>query len=198
MRLRTKILICALPLLVGGCALFKKDPPPNKLTPDEAMNGWNLLWNGETTDGWVGMAAGCSNFTAKGWVADTNGMLRAESGASDPIRTAATFRDFDLKFDYRLAPGAEAAVRCFHVAETNVDLSMEFPLTELPPPAKSNEWISARITARRKFVSSWLNGARQPTRTRETGDVGGRIVLQPRKGQVEFRNLRIWTFNLKH
>lgn len=198
MRLSTKILICALPLIMGGCALFKKDPPPNVLTPDEVVNGWTLLWDGETTDGWVGMDAGSSNLTAKGWAVDTNGFLRAESGTAGAICTAAAFRDFDFKFDYRLAPGAEASVRCFHVAETNVDQSMEFPLAPLPPPAKSNEWVSARIVARRRFVSQWLNEARQPTRTRETGEVGGRIVLQPRKGQVEFRNLKIWTFNLKH
>ena len=81
---------------------------PNVLTPDEEARGWYLLWDGEDpANGWVGVSAGCSNFTARGWSV-TNGALVASAGA-DPIRTASPYKDFDLKVDYRLAAGASGS-----------------------------------------------------------------------------------------
>ena len=177
-----------------GCSLFSKGPEPNVLTPDEEVRGWMLLWDGEyPTNGWVGVSAGCSNFTARGWSV-TNGALVASAGA-DPIRTASPYKDFDLKVDYRLLPGASGRILYFHNAETNVDTSAAYALTPPPPEAKDPlAWQTARIVARRKPVTHWLDGRIVERRTRDDAELDGRIVLAPGEGQVEFRNVKIRPF----
>ena len=173
-----------------GC----KEPEPNVLTPDEEARGWYLLWDGEDpANGWVGVSAGCSNFTARGWSV-TNGVLVASAGA-DPIRTASPYKDFDLKVDYRLAPGASGNVLYFHNAETNVDTSVAYVLSPPPPEAKDPlVWQTARIVARRKPVTHWLDGRIVERKTRDNAELEGRIVLAPGEGQVEFRNVKIRPF----
>ena len=184
------ILLTALACLCG-CSLFTKDPEPNVLAPDEEVRGWMLLWDGDDpTNGWVGVSAGCSNFTARGWSV-TNGALVASAGA-DPIRTATSYRDFNLKVDYRLAPGASGRVLYDHNAETNVDTSAAYVLTPLPAEAKDPlAWQTIRIATRGKVVTHWLDGQRIESRTRGDANVEGRIVLAPGEGQVEFRNVKI-------
>ena len=177
-----------------GCALFKGEPKPNVLTSEEEVQGWNLLWDGDfPTNGWVGVAAGCSNFTARGWYV-ANDSLVAQPEA-DPIRTAVPFKDFDFKADYRLAPGAAVRVLYFHNAETNADTSIAYPLTPLPPDAKDpHAWQTIRIVARRKPVTHWLDGRIVDRKKRDNAELEGRIVLVPGGGTVEFRNIKIRTF----
>ena len=185
---------CAALACLCGCSLFSKDPEPNVLTPKEEMNGWFLLWDGEyPTNGWVGGSAGCSNFTARGWSV-TNGTLVASAGA-DPIRTASPYKDFDLKVDYRLFPGASGRILYFHNAETNVDTSVAYALAPPPPEAKDPlAWQTARSVARRKPVTHWLDGRIVERKTRDREELEGRIVLVPGEGRVEFRNVKIRPF----
>lgn len=179
-----------------GCSIFKKDPDPNVLTSEEAVRGWFLLWDGESpSNGWVGVASGCSNFTARGWCV-TNGALVASAGA-DAIRTAVPFKDFDLKVDYRLAPDASGRIQYFHNAETNVDTSLSYTLTPLPPAVAEKDpmaWQTARIVARGRSVIHWREGAIFERKTRADAELGGRIVLVPLGGQVEFRNVKLRAF----
>ena len=177
-----------------GCSVFTSAPEPNVLTAEEEARGWNLLWDGDSpTNGWAGVSAGCSNFTARGWSV-TNGALVASAGA-DPIRTTSPYKDFDLKVDYRLTPGAAGRILYFHNAETNVDTSVAYALTPLPPEAKDPlAWQTARVVARRKHVTHWLDGRIVDRKVRGDENLDGRIVLEPGDGQIEFRNLKIRPF----
>ena len=53
---------------------------------------------------------------------------------------------------------------------------------------------TVRIVARRKPITHWLDGRIVDRKKREDADVGGRIVLEPGEGQVEFRNVKIRPF----
>ena len=177
-----------------ACLCGCKEPEPNVLTSEEEVRGWNLLWDGdEPTNGWAGVSAGCSNFTARGWSV-TNHALVASAGA-DPIRTAASYKDFDLKVDYRMAQGCSGRILYFHNAETNVDTSIAYALKPPPPEAKGPRmWQTVRIVARRKPITHWLDGRIVDRKKREDVDVEGQIVLEPGEGQVEFRNVKIRPF----
>lgn len=177
-----------------GCALFTREPDPNVLTSKEEANGWSLLWDGDfPTNGWAGVSAGCTEFTARGWSV-TNGALVASAGA-DPIRTSVSYKDFDLKADYRLAPGASGRILYFHNAETNVETSVAYALAPLPPEAKDpRAWQTVRIVARRKSITHWLDGQIVDRKTRDDVNLEGRIVLAPDEGRVEFRNVKIRPF----
>ena len=135
MKATCRALACAAVCCLCGCALFTREPDPNVLTQQEEVNGWILLWDGDVpTNGWVGVSAGCSNFTARGWSV-TNGALVASVGA-DAIRTADSYKDFDFKVDYRLAPGASGRILYFHNAESDADSAFAYALAPLPPEAK--------------------------------------------------------------
>jgi hypothetical protein len=87
---------------------------PNTLTAEELAEGWRLLFDGETTQGW--RAYNGTAFPDTGW-AVVDGMLVVGATATDPdvaiggdIVTTEEFADFDLKFEFRLSPVANSGV----------------------------------------------------------------------------------------
>lgn len=189
-----KNFLLTISLAALACLCGCKEPEPNVLTSEEEVRGWSLLWDGdEPTNGWVGVSAGCSNFTAHGWSV-TNGLLVASDGA-DPIRTVVPYKDFDLKVDYRMAPGASGRILYFHNAETNVDTSIAYVLTHPPLEMKCPfVWQTVRIVARGKSITHWLSGRIVERKTRNDVEIEGRIVLMPDNGLIEFRNIKIRPF----
>lgn len=88
--------------------------PPNTLTGAEIDEGWRLLFDGETTNGW--RAYNGEAFPDTGWAVQ-DGMLVVGATATDPdvpiggdIVTDEEFSDFDLRFDFRLTPVANSGV----------------------------------------------------------------------------------------
>jgi len=53
----------------------------NKLTLDEVKNGWQLLWDGQTTKGWRG--AKLSTFPKEGWVIENGELSVLENGGEE-------------------------------------------------------------------------------------------------------------------
>lgn len=80
----------------------------NELTHSEIDNGWELLWDGETTNGW--RAAKLEEFPENGWEIK-NGELSVlasegkESAAGGDIVTKELFGDFALKVDFKIYEG---------------------------------------------------------------------------------------------
>lgn len=95
---------------------------PNTLTNQEKIDGWKLLWDGKTTEGWRG--ADKTDFPARGWeirdrmltVLDGGG---AESRNGGDIITARKYRDFELALDFSLTKGANSGIKYFVVEGLN-------------------------------------------------------------------------------
>jgi hypothetical protein len=91
----------------------KKD---NTLTPEEVRDGWRLLWDGQTTNGWRG--AKIADFPAKGWKIE-NGVLKVlgsdgkEAANGGDIVTTRTYRNFILSVDFKITPGANSGIKYF-------------------------------------------------------------------------------------
>jgi Domain of Unknown Function (DUF1080) len=83
---------------------------PNRLTDAERRNGWRLLFDGSTTAGWQEITG--KPFPANCWTVE-EGALKAipRTDGFQDIRTAATFRNFELQFDWKLAPGGNSGVK---------------------------------------------------------------------------------------
>ncbi|SEB05489.1 3-keto-disaccharide hydrolase [Pedobacter hartonius] len=89
---------------------------PNTLSSYEKKNGWELLFDGKSSKGWVG--AGKNVFPARGWqIAD--GLISVlpaegkESTNGGDIVTTAQFAAFDLSFEFLLTPGANSGLKYF-------------------------------------------------------------------------------------
>ena len=82
---------------------------PNRLTSAEKAAGWQLLFDGSTTDGWLEISG--KPFPRACWNVE-DGCLHAHARDSkQDIRTAATYRSFDLQFDWKLGANGNSGVK---------------------------------------------------------------------------------------
>ncbi|HET7626390.1 MAG TPA: DUF1080 domain-containing protein [Verrucomicrobiae bacterium] len=94
----------------------KSEPMPNTLTEKEKRDGWRLLWDGKTTDGWRSARGG--DFPHKSWKIQ-NGVLsvlssgNAESQAGGDIITDERYSNFELKVDFKTTPGCNSGIKYF-------------------------------------------------------------------------------------
>lgn len=94
----------------------------NNLTAAEKENGWELLWDGKTTEGWRG--ARLDEFPDKGWKIE-NGVLSVlssggeESAAGGDIVTKDLYGNFELKVDFKLTEGANSGIKYFVDTDIN-------------------------------------------------------------------------------
>ncbi len=88
---------------------------PNTLAKKERKNGWKLLFNGKTTDGWHGYNL---NISPECWAVE-NGTMTAKStgGAEDlDIVTNKSYKNFAFAIDYKLTKQTNSGI-IFQVAE---------------------------------------------------------------------------------
>ena len=115
-------------ILTDSLSKYSKSTPvapvitKNALTIDEAKNGWKMLWDGKTTNGWKG--ARLDAFPEKGWVIE-NGELTVlssggeESAAGGDIVTTVPYGDFELRVDFKLTEGANSGIKYYVDTDIN-------------------------------------------------------------------------------
>ncbi len=95
---------------------------PNTLSDQEKADGWKLLWDGKSTDGW--RSAKAETFPSKGWVIE-NGTLNVlatggkESAAGGDIITRERYSDFELVADFKISEGTNSGIKIF--VQPNLD-----------------------------------------------------------------------------
>lgn len=95
---------------------------PNILTQAEINEGWKLLWDGKTTNGWRG--AKLDEFPEKGW-SMKNGILQVhasgggEAANGGDIVTIRTYKNFILKVDFKITEGANSGIKYFVKPDMN-------------------------------------------------------------------------------
>lgn len=117
----------------------------NTISDEESAQGWKLLWDGKTTEGWRG--AKLTTFPAKGWAVE-NGVLKVqkstggESTNGGDIVTMKKYKNFELSVDFKITPGANSGVKYFVDTELNKgagsSIGCEFQILDdkLHPDAK--------------------------------------------------------------
>ncbi|MBT8294540.1 MAG: DUF1080 domain-containing protein [Eudoraea sp.] len=94
----------------------------NQLTIDEEKNGWKLLWDGSTTEGWRG--ARLDDFPGKGWIMENGELIVLSSGgeesaAGGDIVTEDLYGNFELQLDFKLTKGANSGIKYFVDTDIN-------------------------------------------------------------------------------
>ncbi|MEM7414502.1 MAG: DUF1080 domain-containing protein [Gemmatimonadota bacterium] len=184
----SKVLSLGLVGAVGlaGCASGQEAEPDapvevtstNQLTADERAEGWELLFDGASMDGWRAYSGG----DPVGW-AVTDGML-TRTGPGGDIITDQDFDDFELSLEWRVEAAGNSGIFyraalgeewIYHSApEMQVLDDAEHydggdPLTSAganyglhPAPRgvvlPAGAWNEARIVVRGASVEHWLNG----------------------------------------
>jgi len=157
---------------------------PNTLTSYEQQDGWHLLFDGKTSNGWV--AAYKKAFPEKGWeikdgtikVLGSEGKEAANGG---DIVTTDEYSSFDLSFEFRLTPHANSGVKYFVTLSENNGgsaIGLEYQVLDdsLHPDARLG------INGNRTLASLYdLIPAKKPVSAiRPIGEWNiGRIVVHP-------------------
>jgi hypothetical protein len=154
---------------------------PNTLTPEEVKAGWKLLFDGKSTAGWRGYRM---TTMPPEWMAMDGTLMK--SRRTEDIVTVDKFGDFELMFEWKVAPAGNAGVFYRGTEEYNRVYwsTPEYQLADdaLTPDSKNpltaagavygfypstrgvvkpaNEWNTARIVAKGAHVEHWLNGTK--------------------------------------
>ncbi|MEJ7767100.1 MAG: DUF1080 domain-containing protein [Chitinophagaceae bacterium] len=153
------------------------------LTKVEIKNGWILLFDGKTFEGW--QKPNGEPFTGKGWKIE-NGVLNAAQDHGGDLVTKKDFADFELSVDFKLEKGTNSGIKYSLVKNTSLGCEYQIiddanhvdaklgkngnrTLASLYDliPSNSNkkakplgEWNNIRIISKGKHVEHWLNGSK--------------------------------------
>jgi hypothetical protein len=185
--MKTKLFIVCSALsgaLLGSCTPV---PQNNMLTEAEKAEGWKLLFDGQTLDGWRDYNG--DSLTAP-WIVE-DGCIRAKGSGSDAsgyIVTDTIYENFELAWDWKIAEGGNSGM-LYHVVEnpkfkvpyvtgpeyqliddfgfpepledwqkTAADYAMHVPDTSKTIIKPAGEWNTSKIVFDNGHVEHWLNG----------------------------------------
>jgi len=168
-------------VLVLATASSLSAAPANQLTPEEKASRWKLLFDGQTTHGWRSFKK--QAFPAQGWVVE-DGWLHCLGKGGGDIITDAEFTDFELQWEWKLAPEGNSGVKYFVLESRSSALGHEYQMIDderepdavraggkhltasfydvlapnHPPVKPAGELNFSRILVQGNHVEHWLNG----------------------------------------
>lgn len=88
----------------------------NVLTPRQKAEGWKLLFDGKTSNGWRG--AKLDHFPTKGWKVENGELTVLSSGGGEArnggdIITTEEFSSFELEVDFKITEAANSGIKYF-------------------------------------------------------------------------------------
>ncbi|EAR00134.1 DUF1080 domain-containing protein [Maribacter sp. HTCC2170] len=158
----TEIIWKNIKILTDSLSKYSKTTPlepiitTNKVAVDEIKNGWQMLWDGKTTNGWRG--ARLDEFPENGWEI-TNGILTVlpsggeESAAGGDIVTKEVYGDFELKVDFKITEGANSGIKYYVDTDLNKgpgsSIGLEYQILDdaRHPDAKKGNHEGSRTVA---------------------------------------------------
>jgi hypothetical protein len=168
-------------LLTVGVGSAAQDNP-YALSPAEREEGWRLLFNGASFDGWRGYRM--AGIPGSGWAIQDGLLKTVPKARGRELITVDKFDDFDLRWEWKIAPGGNNGVKYFVTEERPAAPGHEYQMIDdatnpdgkvspkrltgsfydvLAPagnrPLKpAGQWNESRIVVRGNHVEHWLNG----------------------------------------
>jgi hypothetical protein len=102
-------------LTFGGLCAVAEDAPNtvahNSLSEQEKADGWRLLWDGKSAEGWRSPRS--EKFPERGWQIKDGELSTAEgeSPGGGDIITAEKFANFELKVDFKTSTGCNSGIK---------------------------------------------------------------------------------------
>jgi Domain of Unknown Function (DUF1080) len=180
MRMKNVLAAVTAGLMLGSIAFA--DTP--SLSAEEKANGWKLLFNGKDLDGWRSFKK--KEGPKQGWVVEDGVLIHKAKGGGGDIITDAEFDDFELTWEWKLAPGANSGLKYFITETRKEALGHEYQLIDdehhkdaslaegkrvtasfydvLAPKKhtaqEAGQWNASRVLVRGNHVEHWLNGTK--------------------------------------
>ena len=197
-----KSAVCLLASVLAAAA------QPNSLTPQEAREGWILLFDGESLFGWT--PEGKAQWRVE------NGAILADSGAYGWLRSNSAFADYVLKLEFRTAADGNSGVFLRsaregqpHITGYELQIFDNQPAgfntgglvghmkATTPAKIKPNEWMSYQIELTGNHFLVHLDGQRVLFGRDDKSKIG-HIGLQFNPGKkIEFRSIKIRPLGLQ-
>lgn len=192
---------------LAGCATAGDQP--NTLTAKEKADGWRLLWDGKTTEGW--RSPKDQTFPSKSWAVKDGALCVTETGgeesaAGGDIITKEKFSNFELKVEFKMTKGANSGIKIFVDPELNKGagsaIGLEFQILDdaVHPDAKLGrngnrtigscyDLITAPATKKVMPIGEW-NSARILSQGKHVEFwLNGEKTVSFERGSKEFRDL---------
>ena len=169
-------------VIASGSGLMAQNGAVNTLTPQEKAQGWQLLFDGKSLDGWRGYR---KDAAPEPWKV-VDGELRLVGKGGDLV-TKEQFANFELKLEWKLLkPGGNSGV-FFHGVETDDPIYYSAPEIQiidnerhkdaanvthtagsnydLDAPSRDvtkpiGEWNELRVIVNGPHVEHWMNGVK--------------------------------------
>jgi hypothetical protein len=91
--------------------IFIRNLLPNDLNADEKEQGWRLLWDGKTSQGWRSVDS--EGFPAQGWSMANGELTVLAKGGGGDIMTEKEFGAFELQLEFKISAGANSGIFYF-------------------------------------------------------------------------------------
>jgi 3-keto-disaccharide hydrolase len=214
------------PLLLSAVAVSlaaqsaKSTGASEQFTAAERAEGWRLLFDGTSTNGWRGFKT--SAFPTTGWVVENGWLKRVKTSSQDSqgggdIISIDTFGDFDLRFEWKISVGGNSGVKYLVTEDRDGPIAHEYQVIDdakhpdaligphrataalydvIPAPANkplkpAGDINSGRIVVNGNHVEHWLNGLK--VIEYELGSA----ALKEGKAKSKFKDVPGWEDKLK-
>lgn len=156
--------------------------PLNRLSPEEEKAGFQSLFNGRTIEHWTAFKQDAP--PAKGWVVRDAAIVHETRGGGGDLVTREAYGDFDFRFSFRVAKGANSGVM-WHVTDEGRETYFSGPeyqvlddqnrkpgpkhavgsLYDLVPAKNkrtlpAGSWNEGRIVVHKGHLQHYLNGSK--------------------------------------
>ncbi len=151
---------------------------PNHLSDAEKEQGFELLFDGKTTNGWK--SARSDDFPKQGWEVIKGELVANPAGGTKgggDIVTLKQFGPFELKFDFKLTEGANNGIK-YGIGNNGPNIGLEYQILDdaKHPDAKQG------VVENRTLASLYdlIPAVKEPRFVNKVGDWNqGRIVVFP-------------------
>ena len=192
-------------------AVLQTMPPaaarPNELTAAERATGWRLLFDGRTLSGWRGL--GYDSVPTAHWKVADGAIEKIASGNvpkladgqpahGGDLMTVDSFGDFELAFEWKVAPGANSGVK-YNVSErlsmsqapNHAALGFEYQILD------DDRHQDGKLPSHRAGALYDLIAPNAPKHVRPVGEWNrSRIVFRGRHGEHWLNGEKIVEFDL--
>lgn len=183
MRLVKSMLFWTLTALLALSWRAQSSQAPNSLSQEEIQQGWKLLFDGQSLQGWRGYG---KDHVPTAWQVQDGALAFTTEGEGGDLMTEEEFADFDLRLEWKISAGGNSGI-FFRVSEgpdysfqtgpemqvldngahadggnpktsAGSNYALHAPASDVTRPV--GQWNSVRLLVQGDHVEHWMNGVK--------------------------------------